>query len=288
MTTSNKKKYLTILIAMICAASFIYWIYSRFHISTDDAYVNANVIQIAPRVSGQVAHLYIKNNQLVKTGQVLFDLDPDLYQVAVDQAKAKLVMSQAQQVFAQNTAARTMTLVKKQNMSAQEGDNAENNLQAAIAQVALDTANLKQAELNLLYTVIRAPSDGWVTNVTLRVGDVVTQNQPLFALISNNEFWLDANFKETDLQYISPGQHADVYVDMYPGHKFTGIVESISGGSGSAFSLLPPENATGNWVKVTQRVPVRIQIIDTDTTFPLRIGTSGTTTIHINPWKKNK
>jgi membrane fusion protein (multidrug efflux system) len=108
----------------------------------------------------------------------------------------------------------------------------------------------------------------------------------LFALISNSEFWVDANFKETELEHIHPGQLANIYVDMYPGHTFSGVVESISGGTGSAFSLLPPQNATGNWVKVAQRVPVRIRVLNPEQDFPLRIGTSASVRISLRSYLK--
>ena len=103
----------------------------------------------------------------------------------------------------------------------------------------------------------------------------------LFSLISDHEFWVDTNLKETDLKQIKSGQHADVEVDMYPGHVFRGVVESISGGSGTVFSLFPTQNATGNWVKITQRVPVRVRIVELDSKYPLRIGTSASVRIHV-------
>jgi membrane fusion protein, multidrug efflux system len=111
---------------------------------------------------------------------------------------------------------------------------------------------------------------------------VITAYQPIFALISDESFWADTNFKETEMEKIRPGQAAKIEVDMYPGHVFNGVVESISGGAGAAFSLLPPQNATGNWVKVTQRVPVRIQILNPDPRYPLRIGTSALVTVKLH------
>lgn len=101
----------------------------------------------------------------------------------------------------------------------------------------------------------------------------------LFTIISDEEYWVDANFKETELDRVHPGQHAQIVVDMYRHHPFEGAVQSLSGGSGSAFSLLPAQNATGNWVKVTQRVPVRIRVLNPDPAFPLRIGT--TASVHV-------
>jgi membrane fusion protein (multidrug efflux system) len=115
--------------------------------------------------------------------------------------------------------------------------------------------------------------------MTLQQGSIVNANQALFTLISNDLFWVDANYEETDLQNIRPGQPAEIKLDMYPNHVFKGVVNSISGGSGAAFSLLPPENATGNWVKITQRVPVKVVIINPDPDYPLHIGTTATVTI---------
>jgi membrane fusion protein (multidrug efflux system) len=276
-----KKISIIIAITIVCVISFAYWLHNQFYVSTDDAYVNANVVQVASRVTGQVQHLYVVNNQHVKQNQALFDLDPATYQSAVDQAQAQLAINNANLVLAQSTDTRTVALLKRRVASAQEADKTQASLQAAIANVQLAKANLAQAELNLRYTKIIAPTSGWVTNVTLREGDVISANQPQFALISDNEFWIDANFKETALKNIHAGQHAEIIIDMYPGHPFIGKVESISGGSGTAFSLLPPENATGNWVKVTQRVPVRVRVTNPDPKYPLLIGTSATVTIRI-------
>lgn len=285
MTQSQTKKtWLIAAIALLCAITMIYWIYGQFHTSTDNAYVNANVVQMASRVSGQIQRLYVSNNQYVQEGQLLLDLDPDTFQVAVDQAKAQLEVSGANLKLAQATENRTHALVKRKVASAQEGDNTEASLQSANANLQLAQANLKQAELNLRYTKIFAPTSGWITNFSIRQGDVVTANQSLFALVSDKEFWVDANFKETELTHLHTGQHATVQVDMYPQYQFKGVVQSISAGSGAVFSLLPPENATGNWVKVTQRIPVRIQITNPNPKVPLRIGTTATVTIRFNPW----
>lgn len=279
------KKYAIIgSILLLCVISFAYWLHGAFYISTDDAYVNANIVQEAARVTGQVSHLYVKNNQFVKAGDPLFDLDKAPFQVAMDQARAQLDMNMASLKLAQVTAARTVRLEKNKFASLQENDQAQSNLQSAIASVQLGQANLAQAKLNLDYTTITAPTTGWVSNLSLQSGDTVNANQPQFAIISNDEFWVDANFKETELEKLHPGQSATVQVDMYPNHEFKGVIESLSSSSGTAFSLLPPENATGNWVKVSQRVPVRVRIVSTDPKYPLRIGTTATVSIRVNPW----
>jgi membrane fusion protein (multidrug efflux system) len=128
------------------------------------------------------------------------------------------------------------------------------------AQAALDKANL-----DLSYTVVKAPDDGIAAKVEqLQVGDYITAATPVFSLISNHDVWVEANFKEDELTYMRPGQSADVRIDAYPGRRFKAHVTSLSPGTGAQFSLLPPENATGNWVKVVQRVPVRLQMDDQD------------------------
>jgi membrane fusion protein (multidrug efflux system) len=141
------------------------------------------------------------------------------------------------------------------------------------AVLAADAA-AKQAETDLARTHVISPMDGVVANLTLQPGSTVMPGAPLFVIISGKDYWVDANFKETELKDIRPGQVATIRSDLYPDRTFHGAVQSLAGGSGAAFSLLPPQNATGNWVKVTQRVPVRIRIEDPDDQHPLRIGTT--------------
>ena len=136
-------------------------------------------------------------------------------------------------------------------------------------------AMLDRARLNLSYTKIYAPSDGVVTRVEqLQVGNYVSASAPVFALVSTHDVWLEANFKEDQLGHMQVGQHVDVEIDSYPGRSFAGKVASVSPGTGSQFSVLPPENATGNWVKVVQRLPVRIELERLDPAFPLHAGLS--------------
>ena len=224
-------------------------------------------------------------------------------QAAVRAAQAQVTERRVQLQNARVNAARVERLAREKYLSSQAADNAATAVKSAAAALAAAKADLKQAivnlgkpgnqnariegaraalaraRLNLQYTYVTAPTSGWVTRMSLRPGNMVQSGTPLFALISDAQFWVDANFKETDLQSIRPGQPAVIHVDMYPDHRFRGIVESISGGSGAAFSLLPPQNATGNWVKVTQRVPVRVRILDPSRGYPLRVGTSATVTV---------
>jgi len=146
--------------------------------------------------------------------------------------------------------------------------------------VAQAQAALDRAQLNLSYTVISAPTDGVVAKVEqLQVGDTIGASAPVFALVSTGDIWIEANFKEVQLAHMRPGQTATVKIDRYPGRSFSARVTSVSPSTGSQFSLLPPENATGNWVKVVQRVPVRLQLNGRDAEFPLQAGLSADVTV---------
>jgi membrane fusion protein (multidrug efflux system) len=283
VSKKNIKK--TVIVAFLAVSLVIYAgmkIYDFFYVSTDNAYVNANVVQIAPRITGQVVALYVTNNQYVHQGDPLFAISEDSYKVTVAKATAQVQINQANLINARNLESRSGTLARQKYVSQQEFENVSTALETAEASLNLAKATLDQANLDLSWTHVTAPTSGWVTNVSLRVGDVVGTNQPLFALISDGEFWVDANFKETELVSIQPNQRAIITVDMYPDKTFEGVVQSISGGTGSAFSLLPPQNATGNWVKVTQRVPVRVLVVKTDPKYPLRIGTSAAVRISLH------
>jgi membrane fusion protein (multidrug efflux system) len=310
---------------LIAGIAFIIWYYQAF-VSTDDAYVNANVVEIAPRVSEQVVRVDVLNNQTVQAGQLLFEIDPkpfllkyqqalanfklsqqqlDMDKAAVNLATADVTLKTAQLTYAEHTSERVLTLVKAGQLSAQEGDRADANTKIAAAalnvakaqlakaqsnlgkadiknaKVQSALANLKQAKLNYSYTRVTAPVSGQVANFSLRVGDVLIVNQSYFAIIDQGQYWVDANFKETQLAGIQPGQCAKITLSMYPNHTFNGVVQSISGGAGTAFSLLPPQNATGNWVQITQRVPVKIMILNPDPHYPLMIGTSASVRLRL-------
>lgn len=223
---------------------------------------------------------------------------------AVAAARANLAQANAHYEVAFKNVPRTLTLVKEGQLSQATGVTEQGQLDVAKAAVitaqsqfqeALQNlgdpgannanllaakANYDEAKLNLSYSKIYAPATGYLTNFTIRPGSMVTAAQPLFALIETSLWWIDANYKETDLAKIRDGQYAKVILDSYPNHVFKGVVQSISSGSGAAFSLLPPENATGNWVKVTQRFPVKVVILNPTQQFPLRVGASATVTIN--------
>ncbi|MGE5130030.1 MAG: efflux RND transporter periplasmic adaptor subunit [Sphingomonadaceae bacterium] len=319
---------LFVVVALLAGGAAIgYWLLTRGEVSTDNAYVNADVAQIAALVTGPVTKVYIKDNQFVKKGERLFDIDPRPFEVAVAKAEANLAQAErgarqdgtdvaaAKADVARARAAlendevqlkRAEDLVARKFLSRQSADDALAKVRterAALeaAEARLEHAEVKarggvadspdvraaravlaQAKLDLSHTVVDAPDDGWVSNMTLAAGTIVTADNPLFALVRAHSFWIDANFKETELHGIRPGEKVDIAVDMYPGRAFRGVVQSLSQGTGTAFSLLPPQNATGNWVKVTQRVPVKVAIDDYDPKYPLRIGATATVTVHLD------
>jgi len=231
--------------------------HSFTHESTDDAFVDAHIILTSPKIAGRVATVHINDNQDVKKGDLLVEIDPADAEAALAQAEAKLGHDQAAQLKADQDLKRQKDLFGKGAISPQDRDTAIQNAATTKADVQTDKAAIQQAELNLSYTKIFAPEEGRVTKKAVEPGDYVQVGQNLFALVTP-ERWTTANFKETQLRNMRPDQRAQVSVDAYPDHPLRGHVDSIQAGSGARFSLLPPENATGNYVKVVQRVPVKI------------------------------
>lgn len=311
-------------LALLIAGGVGYWHYNRNHPSTDDAYIKAHVITIAPQVDGNVIDVKVQNHEYVKKGQLLFTIDSKAYQIelekaqaqldatknqiaaadmAVDSARAIVQEKQAELADIRADTQRILALVQKNYESKSAGDLANKNLHVAQAAVLAAQAQLRQAEQNrgdlgennsqlraaqtaiasaqlkVGYTEVFAPTTGFIANFDLQAGDKVNAYQPVFAIIEDHSWWVDANFKETQLARITPGQNVKITMDMYPGKIFSGKVASISDGSGASFSLLPPENASGNWVKVTQRFPVKIILSSEDPKFPYRLDASATATI---------
>jgi membrane fusion protein, multidrug efflux system len=315
-----------VLIAAILAGIF-YWNESQHYATTDNAYINANRIDIASQVSGPIVAIHVRDQQQVKKGDLLVEIDQRPYQIAVDSAQAQLELAyqttsqesaavagaraqiaqrQAELRNAQSNERRVRDLIERKLISQQsaeamitEAETAQAAVQAADANlqqaqsalgeagkrnatVRAAVARLDQAKLDFEYTRIYAPASGVIANFGLRPGSTVQAEVVLFAIVSDEEYWVDANFKETELERIRPGQHATIRLDMYRNHDFHGVVESLSAGSGAAFSLLPAQNASGNWVKVTQRVPVRVRVLDPDPKYPLRITTTASVRVALD------
>jgi membrane fusion protein (multidrug efflux system) len=279
---STRTKLISGITLALVVVAGAYWYLHRDSISTDNAYVGAHIVQISAQVSGPVTEVFISDNQVVKKDEPLFKIDPEPFRLAVSKTGAQMQQSLAELKHAKDNAQRTTALVEKKYLSPQAGDDAATAVKTARAAYLAAKASYEQAKLNLEHTVVTSPVTGTVAKLSLRPGTVVPASVPQFAVIAGDEFWVDANFKETELQDIRPEDRAEIHVDSYPDRVFHGKVLSVSGGAGTAFSLLPPQNATGNWVKVTQRVPVRIVVTDPDPKYPLRVGTSAEVKVHLS------
>jgi len=292
-----------------------YYLWALHHESTDDAFIDGHMVHVAPQVGGRVRRVLVTDNQPVRAGHLLVEIDPADFRVKLDQAiasraaargrlaqaRAGLAVAEASQaqavadvvavradadnaaadlaryrattsgavsrqaVDAASTNAARMAaqlIVAQKKTAAAEAqiELARSQVEAAEADVAAASAAVEQARIQLSYTKIRAAEAGRVTTKNVEPGNYVQIGQELLALVSD-DVWVTANFKETQLAHMRPGQPVAIYVDAY-GHDFHGRVDSVQAGSGARFSLLPPENATGNYVKVVQRVPVKIVFDD--------------------------
>ena len=275
-------KWIVALVVLAVAVLFgyRYWRDASRFVSTDNAYIQANQAEITSQIGGQVTAVHVRDQQPVKQGDALFDVDPRNFELAVERAKAEVAQRRAEAMNTEALYHRNQQLQSSGFLSRQGAETSRSQMASAEAAVQVANAALKQAELDLDRVHVKSPTNGTIANLSLRPGNMVQPGVPLFVVISGEEFWVDANFKETELQEIRTGQKVEIHSDVYPDHAFHGTVESVSGGSGAAFSVLPPQNATGNWVKVTQRVPVRIHIDDPDPQHPLRIGTTATVKVH--------
>jgi len=304
-------------VAVLAVAAWLYLSGGRY-VSTDDAYIQADKIQVSADVPGRVVAVEVQDNQKVHQGDVLVRLDDAQYRIAVERAKAQLESARwqvkqaldnlayrqrefdrQQQLFASHVtsqakldeARNALDVARQQAAGAPAGDSSDAAVNGhPLVQTA--QAQLDQAELDLSHTVIYAPVNGVVTRVaSLPVGQYLNAAAPAFALIATDTLWVEANFKETDLTHMLPGDTATVDVDTYPDKTFTARVESVGPGTGSEFSVLPAQNATGNWVKVVQRLPVRLVIENSDPDHPLRAGMSANVEVdtgysRLSGWKK--
>ncbi|HMK43321.1 MAG TPA: HlyD family secretion protein [Dissulfurispiraceae bacterium] len=326
MTESNnsngKRKKIGLIVfgvtVVACIAAVIFYlVYKSTHITTDDAFVEGPIHTIAPKVSGTIQAVYVQDNQMVKAGDPLVELDVADYaaktsensaavaaergklaelQARIASRRANVVLQQANLRQAGMDLERAEALQKEEFIPKERYDRAKTNYDIAQQQVHVATeelrqaeygggaqgasirekeAKLRKAELDQSYTKIAAPADGMVTKKNVEVGNQVQPGQPLMAIVPVSGVWIVANYKETQLEKIRLGQSVEISIDSYPGKKFSGKVESIMAGTGSAFSLFPPQNATGNYVKIVQRVPIKIILDqDTDPQHILRVGMS--------------
>ncbi len=299
---------LVVLPLVAAVAGVTFYLNGGRYVTTDDAYVGAQKVLITPDISGKIERVVVKEGQQVREGDVLYEIDPVPFRLAVAQAKASLAqtkvtydnlvadlkiyakmneLSQQGVELKRRDVERKSSLVKNNVGSQLDLDNAATALVTASAQnqllrqkistataqllgnpdlpveefppYAQAKAALDQAQRNLDHTTMRAPMAGIATQVEqIQLGRFVTAGTPVFSIIDTSNPWVDANPKESDFTYVAVGQSVLLEVDAFPNHPFKGTVGSLSPGTGAQFAILPPQNASGNFVKVVQRVPVRI------------------------------
>lgn len=309
------------LVALLYGASI--WAESSRYITTENAYVKANLAAISTDLDGRVIEINVVENQVVKKDQLLFRIDPREFEIAVTGARATLGNAKAE-IEAMKAEYRTglqevreaqqritymqrefdrQSALNTRGVSTQARlDEAENNLEIAkrelatmrernrmvLAELGGDPnltpeshpkfqqalAMLERAQLDVDHTNVFAPADGIVSNISLQIGEYVEEGKPLFAIIERDAIWIEANLKETQLTHIVPGQKATLVADAQPDITYEAAVASLSPATGAEFALLPPQNASGNWVKVVQRLPVRLHLVDNGEIEKLRAGMS--------------
>lgn len=312
-TTRRKRRRLRALLLIgvpllvVLAAGYLYLTGGRY-VTTENAYVRADMVAVSAQVSGPISDVVAAENQSVKAGDILFRIDPAPFRVARAKAAAELekarhdvralksgyrhkqqelALARIKLAYARNEYERQADLVTKKIVSGVRHDAAKNELNIAQQNIAVleqdlatiaanlggdpavavdrhaavlaAKAALEQAELDLAHTVVRAPFDG-IASKTPDRGQYVKAGTPVMSVVADKHVWIEANLKETELTHIRPGQPATIEVDAYPGRRWKARVASISQGTGAVFAVLPPQNASGNWVKVVQRVPVRLAI----------------------------
>ena len=294
----------------ICVGLYLYAAGGRY-VSTDNAYVKANVIIISPEVSGRVTSVLVVDNQAVEANDVLLQLDSSPLEITLSRARAQMAVIRTELeslradygetvVQAQLAEDKVRYLVRrykrqrkllKQGLSSEEKhDEAKHDLQVARREVQIIEQRVQQVlaqlagnerlpvdqhpryltaqttydqvAVDLKATTIRAPASGIVSNMKLQVGEYALAGKPIFSLIENQPIWIEANLKETQLTHILPGQQATIVADAYPDKIWESVVSSIAPATGAEFSILPPQNASGNWVKVVQRIPINLVITD--------------------------
>ena len=295
-------------LAGICVALYLYAAGGRY-VSTNNAYVKANVIIISTEVSGRVTSMLVADNQAVEANDILLQLDSSPLEIALNRARAQMAVIrteleslradygetvvQAQLAedkvrYLDRRYKRQRKLLKQGLSSEEKYDEARHDLQVARREVKIIEQRVQrvlaqlagnkllpvdqhprylaaqttydQAAVDLKAATIRAPASGVVSNMKLQVGEFAQAGKPIFTLIENQPIWIEANLKETQLTHILPGQQATIVADAYPDKIWESVVSSIAPATGAEFSILPPQNASGNWVKVVQRIPINLAI----------------------------
>lgn len=271
-----------VIAALIASTGYVYWDHAQRFETTDDAFIAARAFPITPKVSGYITDVPVTDNQHVASGEVIARIDDRDYRAALNQAKALLNHDRTVLEQAEKNLGRYQTLAKTNSIAQQQVDDQAFLVEQDKSTVALDQAKVDAAELDLAHATISAAEAGRVVNLSAAVGQFVQAGTSL-AIFVPDKIWITANFKETQLNAMRAGQQVTFAIDAYPGRTIQGRVASIQPGSGTAFSLLPPQNATGNYVKIVQRVPVKIIIDDPATDIVLGPGMSVVPTVRTDP-----
>ena len=326
---SHKKKLFVlspVLILLIIGQAYLY---TGAVVSTDNAYVKADKLSISADINGRVVKVVVTDNQTVKAGDTLFQLDDQSLKIECSKIEAQLLkvknniekkkslyrekqeelkLAEKDKAYFKEELDRQLKLYERhfvsesqKNLAQHSFDEAEQKLNEIRKHLegdlsylngATDTpseqhphylqvkADLDKMQLDLRRASVCAPANGVITRMTLVPGEYINAGYPIFSLMLLDNFWVEANIKETELKDVKVGQKTSVRLDAYSDYKWAGVVDSISSASGAEFSLLPPQNATGNWIKVVQRIPVRIKLTHTPGEPILRVGMSATVDIH--------
>jgi len=311
----KRRRIVLVVLAILFVAGAIFGIkmliFYRHHAETDDAQIEAHIDPVLPKVSGYVTEILVDDNQRVAAGQPLLSIDTrdlqarvDTAQAAVASAEAKVAVAEANvasaRVQSANAAAdfsRYAALRAKEEVSQQQFDASktaagslaagvsatQRSVSAAQAEVAQKKADLEYARIQRSYADVVAPAAGVVSRKSVEVGQYVQAGQPLLAIVQDGATWVVANFKETQVRKMRVGQTVEIEVDAYPKIVFHGKVDSFAAATGARFALLPPDNATGNFTKVVQRIPVKIVFTDPpDAARPLRAGMNVTAIVRVS------
>jgi membrane fusion protein (multidrug efflux system) len=255
------KKKIFIAMGIVVLLGGGYLVYQTLtYVTTDNAQVEAHAVMLAPKVNGFVIKVNVEEGQHVKANETLIEIDNRDYVNKITQYKSQQASIGAREADAEHNFKRLSQLYKGEAISQQQYDQAATLYRELKAQNDGLAAQVAQAEIDLEHTKIMAPSDGFIAKKSVNIGQLASVGIPLLGFIDSGERWVIANFKETELEGVEPGKTVDVTIDAISGQTFNGTVENIMAATGATFTLLPPDNATGNFTKVVQRVPVRIKL----------------------------
>ena len=259
----DKKKKVLSIVGTLAAILLVYFTFEYLmYVTTDNAQVEAHSVMIAPKVAGYITQVHVTEGARVVRGDVMIEIDDRDYQNALRQFKGELTSIEANERDAEKNFKRLAGLYAKGAVSQQQYDQVSTAYTGLKAKFESISAQVAQAELNLENTKIKAPTDGFIAKKSAEPAQLAAPGIPLLGFVDAQERWITANFKETDLSSIRIGSRVKVTVDAIAGRHFEGEVTHVSAATGATFTLLPPDNATGNFTKVVQRVPVRIALKD--------------------------